>query len=160
MSILRWWVSVSGTDGAIMPWHGRYKSDKIGCNEVHKRTAKISSQKWRPSYWKDTFPGHFSQYHCRNQCSYTSCECSLQKQVVDSCVTHFWVLFNNSYFPSAMMLLDVAWLYCLWSCLLLSEYAGKAFLYWKGSGTISLTNILNALQWKEITQIVTHGLEV
>lgn len=40
MSILRWWVSVSGTDGAIMPWHGRYKSDKTGCNEVHKRAAK------------------------------------------------------------------------------------------------------------------------
>lgn len=41
MIILRWWVSVSVTDGAIMPWHGGYKSDKIGCNEAHKSQAKF-----------------------------------------------------------------------------------------------------------------------
>lgn len=34
-----------------------------------------------------------SVYHCRNCCSYTSCECSLQELTVDNCVAHFWVLF-------------------------------------------------------------------
>lgn len=158
MSVLRWWVSVSGTDSVTMPWHGGCKSDDIGCNEVHKRTAK--------------YPLKSKGCHQTGRIHFQIISVSLSLQELLQLHqlwafptrTNCWQLccpfLSLVYFLSAVLLLDVSWSCCLRPCLLLSEYAGKAVFRLKGSGTLSSANVLDTSQWKEMDKLWPSGLEV